>query len=391
LNPSNNYKILFISHEATRSGAPRALLNLAGWIKKNTNLQTEFLLLNDGPLRPEFESLGKTFILNSITRHHTYSGRIKNRLLRVTTEKIYKKATNRLFKRGYNLVYGNTILTLPWLKIFKLDYGLKTVCCVHELAFSLNYCFSDEYLSKNLPLMDSIIAVSKAVKENLKNSYNLPEEKIKLHYEFIDTDQKINNEKTTLINELGIADGEFIVGAGGAPEWRKGTDLLIPLAQNLVKNYPDLKFRIIWLGADPTDQFVKQIIFDINKCGIEGRFIFLKSKPNPLNYINIFDVFILLSREDPFPLIALEAALLKKPLIAFEQSGGIPELIIQGAGLLVPYLNTSIAADCIYQLTQDQELNRKLGNKAHELVATKYSTGVISPEIYEHLIELISN
>lgn len=384
-----NHKILFISHAATRSGAPKALLNLIRWLKKNTDLQPEILLINDGPLKSEFESLGKTFILNNITRQHTYFGRIKNRLLGITTERIYKKAADHLYKRDYKMVYGNTVLSLPWLNIFKEHYHLKTICCIHELTYSLNCCFSNEYLLKNLPLVDCIIAVSKAVKQNLISSYNLPEEKIRLHYEFIDTEYKIEFEKALLTAELSIADNEFIIGAGGTPEWRKGTDLIIPLAQNLIKNHPDFKFKIIWLGADTEDQFVKQIVFDAVKCGINDRFLFLKSKPDPLNYINIFDVFILLSREDPFPLIALEAALLKKPLVAFDQSGGIPELIVQGAGLLASYLNITHAADCIYQLSQDQQLKNNFGNRASELVITKYNTDIVSPDIYKLLLELV--
>src|SRR6185312_17200948 len=102
------------------------------------------------------------------------------------------------------------------------------------------------------------------------------------------------------------------------------------------------------------------------------------------------DVFVLLSREDPFPLIVLEAAFLYKPIIAFENSGGIPEFIEHGAGMLAPYLDTSEIARKVYQLSRDNERKDKIGQKAHELVITKYSSDIIAPEIYRTISSLLT-
>ena len=382
-------KILFISHEASRSGAPIVLLHLLNWLKKNTALVFEILLLSDGPLKPAFEKLGKTFVLSDLIIQPTLTGRIKKKLMGITLDHQYKKTVNFFSKRGYDLIYGNTVVSLPWLKIFKQDHSLKTLCCIHELSYALNYFFTDEYLEKNLNRVDSIIAVSEAVRNNLVNSLNIPKEKVQLHYEFIDTDNL--PERADSINEkLNIMPDEFVIGAGGAPSWRKGTDLLIPLTLKLTELYPDLKFRVIWLGANTQDDYVKQLIYDAQKCRINSKIIFLENKPNPLDYINLFDVFVLLSREDPFPLIALEATWLKKPIIAFENSGGIPELIAQGAGLLAPYLNITELADLIGKLSENNDFSSKLGSKGHELVVSKYSSGVVSPGIYKLIEELIN-
>lgn len=381
-------KILFISHEASRSGAPIVLLHLLNWLKKNTALAFEILLLSDGPLKPDFEKLGKTFVLGDLIIQPTLTGRVKKKLMGITLDHQYKKTASYFSKRGYDLIYGNTVVSLPWLKIFKQDHSLKTLCCIHELSYALNYFFADEYLEENLNGVDSIIAVSEAVRDNLVNTLNIPTEKVQLHYEFIDTD-KLPETADSFKENLNIMPGEFVIGTGGAPSWRKGTDLLIPLTQRLTELYPDLKFRVIWLGANEKDDYVKQLIYDAQKCGIDSRIIFLENKPNPLDYINLFDVFVLLSREDPFPLIALEAAWLKKPLIAFENSGGIPELITQGAGLLAPYLNITQLAGLIGKLRGDNELSGKLASKGHELVVSKYSSDVVSPGIYK-LIEKLT-
>jgi glycosyltransferase involved in cell wall biosynthesis len=384
-------KILFISHEASRSGAPIVLLHLLNWLKRNTTLQIEILLLSDGAVRPEFEKIGKTFLLSDITGQHNYPNRVKRKLLRITLEKQYKKVVNRLSKRGYDLVYGNTIVSLPWLKLFKENFAVKTLCCVHELSYVLNYFFTNQYLEQNLKLTDAIIAVSNSVKENLINEFNIPAEKVYLHYEFIDSEEQQSISNDVSKAGLGIAKEEFVIGMGGTPEWRKGTDLVIPLALKLTEQYPDFKFKMIWLGAGEDNVFVEQLLYDARKLALNNRLVFLASKPNPLSFINLFDVFVLLSREDPFPLIVLEAAFLKKPVIAFENSGGIPELLKQGAGFLAPYLDVSKMADLIYALSQNQELINKTSKIANELVLAKYNANIVSPAIYGEINKLIES
>ena len=384
------YKILFISNEASRSGAPIVLLHLLNWLIKNTTLQFDILLLSGGPLQSEFKKLADTFVLNELVNLHSYTNRFRKKVFKSDSGKKLKKVAAKLAKKHYDLVYGNTILSLPWLKLFKQNHQFKTLCCVHELSFALNYCFAEGYLSENLNATDCIIAVSNAVKDNLLNSYQFPAEKICLHYEFIDTDLQSETNGAVTQSTLQMGNDDFVIGAGGTPEWRKGIDLLIPLALKLIENYPDFKFKIAWLGADEDDHQVKHLLYDIQKCGIADKFSFIKNTDKPLAVIDLFDVFISLSREDPFPLIALEAAFLQKPVIAFENSGGMPELLKQGAGFTVPYLDLAKAAEVIFNLSNDTALLNKTGTRAKELITSQHSTGVIAPAIYNEIISLIA-
>lgn len=390
MKTAGTQKILFISHEASRTGAPIVLLNLIKWIKENTDQQFDILLLNDGPLRPEFELLGETFVATKITGEFTFAGTVKKKVFGWSKNDYRKKCASYFSAKGYSLIYGNTILSLPLLEIFKQAFGIKTICCVHELSFALNYLFTKQYLEENLKRMDLVIAVSNAVKQNLIGEYNLSEKQVALFFEFIETSNEARTDQKISKDELGISPGEFIIGAGGTPEWRKGTDLLIPLTVALTNNFPDLKFKIVWLGGYPENTFFKQLRYDAQKCGIEEKIILLENKDNPLDYINLFDVFVLLSREDPFPLIVLEAALLKKPIIAFEKAGGIPELIEQGAGLLAGYLDITAVAGLIYKLSADTELTKKLGDRGNQLVTTKFSVNVVPDLIYQEILKIQS-
>ncbi|WP_096896367.1 hypothetical protein [Candidatus Scalindua japonica] len=57
-------KILFISHDASRTGAPIILLNFLRWFQDNTNIPFRIILREDGELKPEFQALAPVNIFN---------------------------------------------------------------------------------------------------------------------------------------------------------------------------------------------------------------------------------------------------------------------------------------------------------------------------------------
>ena len=66
VHTGNHHAVLFVSPDASRSGAPLALLRLLGWIKRQTDLQFRVLLYQDGPLAPEFAALAPTVTLTEV-------------------------------------------------------------------------------------------------------------------------------------------------------------------------------------------------------------------------------------------------------------------------------------------------------------------------------------
>src|SRR5205814_4023764 len=63
---------------------------------------------------------------------------------------------------------------------------------------------------------------------------------------------------------------------------------------------------------------------------------FLGVKRDARPYLRAGDVFLLSSREDPFPLVALEAAQCGLPILCFADSGGMQEFVEGDAGYVVP-------------------------------------------------------
>ena len=66
-------KVLFISHDASRTGAPLVLLNFLKWFKVNTAIPFLVLLKIDGEMEPEFQELGPTFVWEGGVEVHIFS------------------------------------------------------------------------------------------------------------------------------------------------------------------------------------------------------------------------------------------------------------------------------------------------------------------------------
>jgi glycosyltransferase involved in cell wall biosynthesis len=177
-----------------------------------------------------------------------------------------------------------------------------------------------------------------------------------------------------------------VVGGSGSETWRKGKDLFVQLAALLRRRDPTRSFWFVWVGWEGDEEDQRQLKHDVEQAGVSDAFLWTGEVPNPLDYFACFDAFALVSREDPFPLVCLEAALLEKPILCFAGAGGTPELVEEDGGFVVPYLDLSAMADKLLLLGGDESLRRKMGACGAAKVRQCFSLNVMAPRLY-HLIE----
>ena len=114
--------VLFISHDAWRTGAPLVLLHFLRWLKQHSTIPFVVLLREGaGELRPEFEHLAPVYAWNELlARESSAEGRKgRARLLDRLTGRARRAGSRTLSARGgwdhllrdgnVGLVYSNTI------------------------------------------------------------------------------------------------------------------------------------------------------------------------------------------------------------------------------------------------------------------------------------------
>jgi glycosyltransferase involved in cell wall biosynthesis len=358
-------KILFVSHDASRTGAPIVLLNLIKAFNATGNFEIAIFLKYGGPLQKDFEALAPTFLPPKSSRFSA----LKKRILRRLKSSIPYQLPQELTKRSFDVVYLNTVASLDIAPLMKCRFRCTILAHIHEMDFSINYYYSDFVRAENLNTVDHFIAVSEITKTTLVQTFNIDLNKTSVVHECIEMD-KVSKPLATLQeirNELKIS-SHLVVGGCGLTSWRKGIDLFVALALEFQHRKFAEKIKFVWVG-EVSYEFECQFNYQKDRLGLGDSILLLGVKKNPENYFQLFDVFALTSREDPFPLVALEAAALRKPIVCFERSGGIAEVAEGINGIInVPYGDVGQMADTIVDLMLDREKREMLGERAFEFV-----------------------
>lgn len=388
--------VLFISHDASRTGAPIILLNFLKWFKENSDIPFQILLGRGGELESEFRAIAPVTIFSDYEKlfHKSIKTRLINRINNLMglhldktngkntwiSQKLEKDIKANAGINSIDLVYSNTITNGSILEHLSMMFTCPIISHIHELEWNIQY-FGLE-AEKTKKYSSHYIAVSEAVRQNLIHNNNISEKQVSLIHEFIPNNISVNQlePRQKICSQLGIPENSLIVGGAGNVHWRKGVDLFIQVADIVSRKKLDLPVHFLWLGK-AEGIYYQQLRYDIKKLGIEKIVHFLGNKTNPLYYLSTYDIFILTSREDPFPLVCLESASLGKPIICFDQAGGIKELVENDCGFVVPYLDINAMALKSIQLLSDQQLRYQFGQCGQEKVQELYTLEVSSKKI----------
>lgn len=378
-------KILFITHDASRSGAPILLRNFIRWINENTEHTHELLYRVGGVLEDDFKQLTKTkkFYPSYYNNYNSIPKKILNRL------GYYKKNLNKhhedLLKayklKNFDIIYSNTIVNLDVLKVLK-KLNIPIITHVRELESTIKHFGGNDLIKGLDELNKHFIADSYAVKENLMQKHAIVSNKIDVVHEYIElSDSLPNNEVSSkLKKELGIPENAFIVGASGGGLWRKGYDLFLQTAAAFCKKKKNKNAYFIWVGGFKPD-IMDNIVFDLEKLELVDRVFFVGAQKKPLDYFSLFDVFVLASREEPFGIVGMESALFETPVICFDNSGGMPEFITDDCGKSVPYLDIPKLVEEIQFFKDNPTEKEKFGKNARNKVLNNHTLEIKSKEL----------
>lgn len=370
--------ILFVSHDATRTGAPIELLHFLRWFKRNGNRPFSVLLGGGGELVPNFEELAKTW---SIDRSHWHPWSLPTRVLKVARLGAWARhaeaADTQRFaaKCSPGLVYTNSIASARVIELLAPEIPVLTH--VHEMGF-LFRTLRSQALSSLLSQTSQFIACSNATRDNLVHEYSVEEARVETIYEAIPVDDVCaERRREQVLKELRVPDDALLIVGSGTAGWRKGTDLFVQLARAVCQRRSNAYFA--WIGSGSTVEFEH----DVRLCGLTEKMRFTGAVVKPADYFAAADVFVLSSREDPCPLVCLEAAALEKPIVCFEGAGGAAEFVEQDCGFVVPYLDIMEMADRVVSLLDSPDLRIATGLAARRKVAQRHNIKEAAPRIAE--------
>ena len=358
-------QLLIVSHEASATGAPILALNLAEGYQATHNVVV--LLLSEGPLTERF--LAASCAVLGPAQGPIDAASLQRALAQVAgRDRPALALVNSIESRGVlSALFAAGIPSLALLHEFPA-YTRPVQASTEVLLWADAVVFSstltrDETLAIGAPGGQAPVHVaaqgrcSPPAETGPASVWDWPELK-------------------RWRAQHGGRTPQLVLGAG-AVQPRKGVDLFIAVAAALADR-SDLLFVWIGSGYDPEHDLTCSVWLQdqIKRSGVQDRLLMLPSSPAYGPLLQTCAAFLLTSRLDPLPNVAIDALAAGKPVLAFERASGIAELLAKDSVLaeacLCPYLDPGAMAQQLGRLLADENQQLKVSRQSRALALQQF-------------------
>lgn len=282
----------------------------------------------------------------------------------------------------------HTVFLPPVARLVKIFYGIKFVIMTH--GSDLHYLERDR---RYIGLIKDAVRVSELVTANstftrrwfLKMFGAEWSKKLRTIPGGVYMEEyQSSAEMSAKIDKKYDLKGKRVVLFTGRLTVHKGVEYLIKAARKI-------NGEVLILGDGPERPYLEKLIKDYKLTNT--RILGYMSPKEQVNFKHFYaraDVYVAPSTwNEPLGLVILEAMAAKTPVIS-TRAGGVTSLIKDGYnGYLVRPRNAQEIADKVNILLENPELCKKMGDRAHKLVAEKYTWEKLAQR-FEHIYKKYS-
>jgi glycosyltransferase involved in cell wall biosynthesis len=306
--------LLLVGHDAFPAGAQLLLLRIGRQLQRVHGVRVSFLLLDGGRLLPDYQAEAATVVAASVAEQ--------------------KAAIDSFYARGCRTALVNTAAASPAADALAAR-GIAVTLLLHELPVLLAQRGLTEATARAAGIAQRVVFACAFVRERVLAHLALTHRHTALLPQGVwrptAHDASARRERRAA---LGLKpEARLIIGAGHG-DLRKGFDLFLQVWRCAER--ADGIAHCVWLGE--IDPMLRQhLAAEIALAEASGTFHLPGWQDPAAGWLSAADVFVLPSREDPYPSAALEAVAAGLPCVAFDGAGGIPDLLRRhDAGTVVP-------------------------------------------------------
>jgi glycosyltransferase involved in cell wall biosynthesis len=156
-----------------------------------------------------------------------------------------------------------------------------------------------------------------------------------------------------LLRHWGVERLHFLIATVGAFEREKGYDTLLRSAAQVLVGHPSSRF--LWFGEGSRRSHLAAAV---RSEGLEGRVLLMPIERPLEEILPLFDLFVLPSLSEGLSTALIAALASGLPVVASD-TGGIPEVVSAGCGILVPPSDHTALAGAIVALMDDDPRREK--------------------------------
>ncbi len=368
--------ILLVSHSGDLSGAGSVLFNIVQGIDRKKFIP-EILLPGDGPLTIRCKDLNIRTFNCSLTRWVASYKRLRHFRFIFNFSgfpvRLWKLVW--LIKREkIDLVHTNTITVIDGAIAARLC-GIPHIWHIHEIlpdTLNLTTYFPLRFIYFLVfKLSHTVVTVSHAAKKSIMDIF--PVSNIKVIHNGIQLQHVARNEQyeTKFSQEFNLPENAITAAIIGSVLPIKGHEDLIEALCKVKDRSGDIHLFII---GKPMDQkYVQRLKIRINDSGLSSRVHFLGHREDVQQILQAIDIVVIPSWVESFSLVALEAMMYTKPIIA-TRSGGIEEIVEdEVSGFLVNKRDVNAIAERLLILASDERKRLLMGQQGRKRLEEYFS------------------
>lgn len=180
-----------------------------------------------------------------------------------------------------------------------------------------------------------------------------------------------NDEKTEFKQKNNIPLNKILIGFVGSIELRKGHDLLLKAVESLDKAIKN-KIHVIFLGSSKDNQ-TRPWLDNLIETTNTGNLVTCFDYQNPIPFYNIYDVFVLPSRLEGFPLVIIEAMMSECCVIRSNVQGAYDQINHGEDGFIFENNNYKQLAELLETVIENEPLRLQIAKKGKEKALKKFT------------------
>lgn len=193
-------------------------------------------------------------------------------------------------------------------------------------------------------------------------------------------------ERPGVRTELGVEDGQPLIGWVGRLDRKKRVEDFIAAARIVARERPDARFVVIGGPDSFMPDYADELRARAAPLGEALRF--LGDRADVPRLLSGLDIFAWLSRGEGMPHVVAEAGAAGLPVIATRDGGSEQQIADGETGLFVPHEDPPAVAAAMLRLLNDPALAERLGTALRAKVERDYSCLAVTGR-WESLFEAI--
>ncbi len=229
----------------------------------------------------------------------------------------------------------------------------KKVAWIHNDFFTTGYPI--HRLRKYVEQYDEFVAVSKKVENEFRECCPWYQGGISTAYNYMDADEILALSEEPIEDAVFTDETDVRLLTVGRFAEQKGIDLAIEACAMLKKK--GLAFHWFLIGYGEQENEYRRMI---DRYDVADRFTILGKRTNPYSYMKQCDICVQPSRHEAYPLVILEAKILRKPIVCTDFDGADEQIENGKNGIIVPLNDVDALCEHIAALILSGEKRQQL-------------------------------